>query len=80
MKRRTLKKRIYHIVSDAVDHIYFDADGKDTEQSIEQLLALYDTTIEEINDYRHITDPKSVKAHFNGVKQRFNEQIAKLLS
>ncbi|HCK22031.1 MAG TPA: hypothetical protein DHW15_07700 [Bacteroidetes bacterium] len=80
MKRRTLKKRIYHIISDAVDHVYFDADTKDSEQSIEQLLALYDTTIEEINDYRHLTDQQSAKAHFKGVKERFNAQVTKIVS
>jgi len=80
MKRRILKKRIYQIVSEAVDHVYIDPDTKDPDKKIEELLEVYEGTIEKVNEYRLVDGEKAVKAHFKGLKEDFNDKIAKILT
>lgn len=79
MKIRTLKKRIYNVVSDAVDHVYLDPEVKDSDKKIEDLLDAYDSAIEKANSGRSLKDSREVKAHFRELKSEFNGQIAKIL-
>lgn len=80
MNKRTLKKRVFYIISDAVDHVVLDTKQVDPEKKTGELLNLYDATLDKINECRYITDKGQVKAHFRKVKDDFNKSIRTILS
>lgn len=80
MNKRTLKKRVFYIISDAVDHIVLDPNQADPEKKTGELLNLYDSTLDKINECRYIADKGQLKAHFRKVKDDFNKSIRTILS
>jgi hypothetical protein len=80
MNTRTLKKRVFYIIADAVDHINLHPEEKDVEKKTERLLNLYDATIDRINEHKQLGDKTQLKSYFHKVKTDFNAEMQTILS
>ena len=78
MNKRELKKRLNYSISGAIDLVNLSGDPKSAQSKTEELLALYENMIKEINNARLLPDTKSKKAHFKKIKTDFNDKISKM--
>ncbi|HAE14124.1 MAG: hypothetical protein H6548_06380 [Chitinophagales bacterium] len=77
MDIRTLKKRVFYVIAEAIDHVNLDPSEKDAESKTDSLLTLFEETVTRINAGKRAGT--NARAHFRQVKNEFNSRIQEIL-